>query len=92
MSSGGSYVGVTVKALQTYEPTITIKKEGADGYVSKITGTATGYALTVTSVETGDKFTIKRGANGTLSRSCTIPKKASGHGGCEDVTKTKGTW
>jgi hypothetical protein len=52
----------------------------------------------VTSVGTGDKFTLARvangtaTANGTVTRSCTIPAKTSRPGGCHLVTGTNGTW
>ena len=65
---------------------------GTDAYLTTATGTGTGYTLTVTSVATGDKFTLARAANGTLTRSCTIPTKTSRPGGCHHIKGTKGTW
>ena len=60
--------------------------------MSAVKTTATTDTLTVTSVLTGNKFTLTRSENGTVAHSCTIPSKTSTHGGCENVSGTKGTW
>lgn len=86
------YVAINAKLLQTYEPTIATKKGGGP-WVSAAKGTATGYTLTVTSARTGNKFTISRSADGTVTRTCTIPTKTSQAGGCiVPKNKTKGVW
>ena len=87
----GSYATISTAVLHTYEPTIAITK-AASAYLSAVKGAATSYTLTATSVATGNKFTLARSANGTLTRSCTIPTRTSAHGGCEHVNATKGTW
>lgn len=92
LDDGGSYSPISAKVLSTYDPTIATSKKDTDAYLSTAKGTATTYTLTVTSVVTGNKFTLARVANGTLSRTCTIPSKTSAHGGCENVTKTSGIW
>jgi type IV pilus assembly protein PilA len=92
LDASGSYAGITAAQLRQYEPTISTTKAKTDAYVSTVKTTPTTYTLTVTSVLTGNKFTLVRGANGTVARSCTIPSKTSTHGGCENVSGTKGTW
>jgi type IV pilus assembly protein PilA len=92
LDASGSYAGITAALLRKYEPTISTTKTNTDAYVSAVKTTATTYTLTVTSVLTGNKFTLARSANGTVARSCTIPSKTSTHGGCENVSGTKGTW
>jgi type IV pilus assembly protein PilA len=92
MDAQGSYAAISAALLHKYESTISTTKANTDAYVSAAKGTATGYTLTVTAVVTGNKFTLVRNANGTLTRSCTIPSKTSAHGGCENVSGTKGTW
>ncbi|HZV26239.1 MAG TPA: prepilin-type N-terminal cleavage/methylation domain-containing protein [Acidothermaceae bacterium] len=93
LDDGGGYAGISKKVLSTYEPTIaTSKKTTTGAYLSAASGTATTYQLTVTSISTGDKFTLARAANGMVTRTCRIPTKTSPHGACENVTKTSGTW
>lgn len=91
LDSQGSYATISSSLLHKYEPTIAITKTAAV-YLSAAKGTPTSYTLTVTSAQTGNKFTLARSATGTLTRSCTIPKKTSNHGGCESINGTKGTW
>jgi hypothetical protein len=90
--AGGSYVAITPARLTQHEPTITTTKKNDDAYVSAVKATATTYALTVTSVATGDTFVLTRSPAGITTRSCKIPTKTSAHGGCESITGTAGTW
>ena len=92
LDAGGSYAGITVTLLHRYEPAISTTKTGTDAYLSTVKTAAATYTLTVTSVVTGNKFTLARNANGTVARSCTIPSKTSTHGGCESLSGTKGSW
>jgi type IV pilus assembly protein PilA len=86
------YTAITKKLLQDYEPSIAIKK-GDEPWVSAAKGTASGFTLTVTSAITGNKFTIAREADGTVTRTCTIPTKTSPPAGCTvPRNKTKGAW
>ena len=88
----GSYATIEHRgAARPTSQTIAITK-AASAYLSAVKGAATSYTLTATSVATGNKFTLARSANGTLTRSCTIPTRTSAHGGCEHVNATKGTW
>lgn len=92
LDAGGTYAAISAALLRQYEPTISTTKANTDAYLSSLKGTATTYTLTITSVLTGDKFTLARSANSSVARSCTIPTKTSTHGGCENVSGTKGTW
>jgi prepilin-type N-terminal cleavage/methylation domain-containing protein len=88
----GGYAAISPAALHKVEPTIATTKAGTDAYLSAAKGTLTGFTMTATSTATGNKFTLVRNANGTLTRSCTLPSKTSSHGGCENVKVTTGTW
>ncbi|HEX4034890.1 MAG TPA: prepilin-type N-terminal cleavage/methylation domain-containing protein [Solirubrobacteraceae bacterium] len=85
------YTAITKKLLQTYEPTIATAK-GDGPWISAASGTASGYTLTVTSAITGNKFTITRSDDGTVTRTCTIPTKTSPPAGCNIVKNKNGTW
>ena len=64
------------KKLHEYEATIATSSAEAKGgaYISAVTGSATGYTVTAKAFNTGDTFTITRGATGEVTRSCTSPK------------------
>jgi type IV pilus assembly protein PilA len=85
------YTAITKKLLASQEPSISTKK-GGDPWVSTAKGTATGYRITVTSAITGNKFTITRSDDGTVTRTCTIPTKTSPPAGCTIVKNKNGTW
>lgn len=93
---GGSYEGVNSTKLHEIEPTIeggtfesTGEKKQLTGNVA-VTGTATGYTITVTS-STGNKFSIKNTA-GEMEYPCTIPAEGDDAGGCSEVTGVTGNW
>jgi type IV pilus assembly protein PilA len=92
LDSGGSYTRATTANLHRFEPTIAVTKAASQAWLSTARGTATGYTLTATSTSTGDRFTVVRNANGTVTRSCTIRSKQSPHGDCRSVKGTSGTW
>ena len=92
LDNGGSYATVRTTTLHDYEPTIATTKTAGTAYLSAASGAATTYTLTVTSVETGNKFTLTRAADGTITRTCKLSSRASPAGGCENVKGTKGTW
>jgi type IV pilus assembly protein PilA len=78
--TGGSYEGATVSILHNIEPTL---QETGNNHIEEPTATKTTF--TVTSVAgTGNKFSITRNANGTVTFSCTTTGKA----GCP----TGGDW
>jgi type II secretion system protein G len=72
----GAYTGANLAALQGIEATV-------DNSVTAVSGTATGYGITVTNPTTGHTFTITR-AGGGFTYTCT----PSGQGGCP----TNGKW
>ena len=82
--NNGSYIGVTnPTALQTIEPTINLTSANGNAFLSAAaytttTNTADGYAVTATSVPTGDTYTITRSSTGGVTRTC-LPV---GKGGC----------
>ena len=93
VENNGSYATVSKKTLHAAEPAIATTSAHTDNaYLSAASATAASYALTVTSVATGDKFTIARSASATVTRTCTLPSRTALHGGCEDIKGTKGVW
>ncbi len=78
--NGGSYTGANVGALTTIEPTLT----GAGGNLNPTVQGPQAYTIAVTSPVTSNVFSITRGANGTLTYTCT----QGGQGGCP----TGGNW
>lgn len=85
------YAAINKKLLQTNEPAIATAK-GDGPWISAAKGTNFGYTLTATSAITGNKFTITRNADGTVTRTCTIPTKTSPAGGCTVAKGKSGTW
>lgn len=92
LDNEGSYATVRKATLHSYESTIATTSTGTNAYLSAASGTTTTYTLTVTSVASANKFTIARRADGTVVRTCTIPKPTSPHGGCANVKGTTGSW
>lgn len=93
LDNGGGFAQVTKATLHEYESTIaTSAAHAADAYVSAASGTASTYTLTVTAPGTGNKFTVARGEDGTITRTCKLSSSTAPHGGCENVKGTKGTW
>ena len=87
--NNGSYAKVTAKELQKYEPSIQIAAGNGNAYLSeeKTKGAAEEFEVTAVSTN-GHTFTIKRGKEGTITRSCTpAGKTGSEGGGCQN-----GTW
>jgi type IV pilus assembly protein PilA len=98
--NNGSYLGVTATKLNGIEATIQLGSNGggfadttsngnaymaADADAAPTTATdGAGYSVTATAATTGDKFTITRNDNGTITRTCT----PTGKGGCP----TSGNW
>jgi type IV pilus assembly protein PilA len=82
-NNNGSYVGATVSALNSIEPTL-ITTSTTQAYLSSVpTATGTGYAVVATDPVTSNAFTITNTA-GAVTRACTT----AGQGGCP----TGGTW
>ncbi len=86
---GGTYAGLSVEILKSYEPSIQTAAANNAAYLSAAEPIEAnlGYIVTSKSI-TGHTFTITHRASGAVERSCT-PKEASGTeaGGC-----VQGTW
>jgi type IV pilus assembly protein PilA len=65
----GSYQTVSTTEVAAEEPTIPITASTQHAYLSGATGEENGFTVTATATN-GDKLTIARAANGTVSRSC----------------------
>ena len=89
---GGSFSAVTRAILHSYEPTLVMTPAHAAAYVSAASGTVSTYTLTVTATASGNRFTISRFADGTVRRTCRLPKRTGTHGGCDNVKGVNGTW
>ena len=74
----GSYLNLTAKILNEYEPTIQTAAGNNNAYISGVAATANTYEITATSTS-GDTFTVKRNANAEIERTCT---QATGSKGC----------
>ena len=79
----GSYEGLTAAKLKEYEPSIQIAAGNNNAYISAVAATGTTYEVTAKSVS-NDTFTIKRNAEGIVTRTCF---QASGSKGCPN-----GSW
>jgi type IV pilus assembly protein PilA len=76
---GGSYAGITEKELQKYETSINLTNK-SEALLKKASGTAETYEVE-TEAPNGATFTIKREANGEVTRECN-KKAEETHGGC----------
>jgi type IV pilus assembly protein PilA len=92
LDNGGSYVTVKKATLHSRDPALVTTSTGAEAYLSAARGTVDSYTLTVTSTQTGNKFTLQRRTDGTVVRSCKIPARTRPHGGCEHVSGVTGRW
>ena len=88
IGTNGSYSTVTTAMLKNIEPTITTIRNTRTAWISRAVGTATTYTLTATAEPDGDTYTIARGVNGTISRTCTVTS-ISDRGGCPRATTTR---
>jgi prepilin-type N-terminal cleavage/methylation domain-containing protein len=82
----GSYQSVTSEEITRVEPSVSIVPSESQAYLSAVTRSASEYSLTVTAPG-GDKFTIKRGSNGQVTRTCASPIRKTGCSGGES-----GSW
>ena len=76
--NGGSYAKVSTTELNKIEPSLNITKatEAELTVAQEISGSAgAGYEVTATAQTTGDKFTIKRLANGEVEHICVSTKE-----------------
>ncbi len=79
----GSYAGMTASGLVSVEPTIQITAGNNNAYLSNVTvsGGGSGYSVTATSTS-GNTYTITRGSDGTVARTCTPTTTSAASGGC----------
>jgi type IV pilus assembly protein PilA len=81
--NNGEYTKVTEAELNKYEPTIQTAPGGGNAYISAVTPGKETYILTAKAATTGDEFTIKREANGSVIRTCTSKVSKTGCSGAE---------
>ncbi len=80
----GSYEGFSTTEAHAYEPSIQTAAGNNNAYLSAAGAIETGKGFEVTATSTtGDTFTIKRTAEGVVTRTCT---KAAGSKGCATST------
>ncbi len=79
----GEYTKVTKAELNKYEPAIQIAAGGGNPYISTVTPGKETYTVTATAATTGDEFTIKREAGGSVLRTCTSAKGSKNCSGSE---------
>jgi len=82
--NNGEYTKVTKAELNKYEPAIQTAAGGGNAYISAIgTPSANSYNVTATAANTGDEFTIKREASGSVIRTCMSKGSKTGCSGGE---------
>ena len=74
---------MTASGLVSVEPTIQITAGNNNAYLSNVTvsGGGSGYSVTATSTS-GNTYTITRGSDGTVARTCTPTTTSAASGGC----------
>jgi type IV pilus assembly protein PilA len=82
--NNGSYAGVTAAELNHIENTINAAPTANDPGISAVSGTTTGYSVTIKTPKTGNTFTISREGGGNVVFSC----EDKGEAGCP----TDGDW
>ena len=77
--------------LSSYEPTINTTSGTGNAYLSTASGNATGYTVVATSTN-GDAYSIVRGSNGQITRTCTLGTGVSAvQSGCPNASPNN-TW
>jgi type IV pilus assembly protein PilA len=87
--TGNEYEKIIPSELHNFEKLLatTEAEAGSNAWLSATTHTSSTYSVTTTAANTGDQFTIARGTNGEVSRTC---KSGPSESGCSGH-KT-GTW
>ncbi len=76
----GKYTGMSLEELKKYEPSIQIKAENNNAYLSTAAATESGAGFEVVATSTsGDTFKITRSSEGVVTRTCT---QEAGSKGC----------
>jgi type IV pilus assembly protein PilA len=81
----GGYVGMELIELKKYETGLTSCPNTSNACLSAASGTKETYTVTTEAANTGDKFTITRGAGGEITRTCSSTKS-----GCSGAAS--GSW
>jgi type IV pilus assembly protein PilA len=88
--NNGKYSFTEPKQLQTIEPSINYTKTNeADLTVAKELSGGEGYEVTAKATNTGDEYTIKREATGTLKHLC---KSSATQKGCPGHSESSESW
>ena len=74
--NNGSYEKISEAELEATEPTL----KSTTNALKVAKGTATTYEVEVENALTKDKFKIARNAEGTVTKTCTVPEKANRNG------------
>jgi type IV pilus assembly protein PilA len=81
MDHAGSYAELSAEGLAGEDPTLATAAGGQHAWLSSATGATSEYTLTATAAN-NDELTIKRAANGTITRTC--HSKTKGCAGAEN--------
>jgi type IV pilus assembly protein PilA len=84
--SGKEYEGVSAQKLKEIEPSINTLGEN-EARLSSVTGTVTGYKITVKAQNTGDEYSVTREASGEVKHTCHSEKKE-----CPGKLENSNTW
>jgi type IV pilus assembly protein PilA len=85
----GGYVGMSTAELHKYETGLPLCSESeTNACLETATGAAETYSVTTKAANTGDKFTIARGAGGLITRTCSSTTGTKS--GCSG--KESGSW
>jgi len=70
----GKYEGLTTKIMHEYESSIPENEKAANGgaWLEEPKGEAAAYEVTAVAANTKDKFTVKRNAQGEITRECNV--------------------
>ncbi len=87
--NGGSYENGNRTKLHEIEPTINITTNASEPVLleTEITGSGTGYKLTVEAQSTKDKYSVTREASGAVKHTCTSTTE-----GCPGHSVSSTTW
>ncbi|HEY4428289.1 MAG TPA: type II secretion system protein [Solirubrobacteraceae bacterium] len=75
--NGGDYSKTTLAELKAAEPSLVTAVSTKEAYLKEGTASATSYSVVAHSTS-GDEFTIKKEANGEVTRTCTPVKANTG--------------
>ena len=84
--NNGSYSKVRVAKLHTVEPTISTTPRNNGAYLSAARSThgGRGFEVVATATATGDTYTIARGSDGSIRRTCALGDGRKSGRGCQN--------